>query len=108
MRFMEFCEKCGRLLIVTDNFAKCACGFIKKANIVSSNERIEKPIKRGKGIAEEKESKKGFPHKCKKCRHEFVDVIDLGVFYSDESSIYLFKCKKCGNTERDAYGSSNA
>lgn len=91
-----------------DNLARCHCGFIQKASKVYSNEKIEKPIEKGEGIAEEGKSNTGFPHKCNKCGHEFADVIDLGVFYSDEASVYLFKCKKCGNTERDAYGSSNA
>jgi len=105
---MEFCERCGKPLIMVDNTAVCYCGFRKKATKVSASEKIPKPTKKGEGIAEKDLSEKGFPHICKKCQHEFADVIDLGVFYSDESSIYLFKCKKCGNTERDAYGSSNA
>lgn len=49
----------------------------------------------------------GFPHKCKKCEHDFSEVIDLGVSYSDEAGLFLFKCKKCGHVERDAFGSGN-
>jgi len=74
---------------------------------IFSVEKIEKPEKRGKGILEEKQSKKGFPHKCSKCGCEQSDVVDLGASYSDEANIYLFKCKRCGNTDRDSYGTGN-
>ncbi len=107
MEFMEFCEKCGKPLEIGKEIAQCKCGFSKKINQVSTSEKIQKIVERGKGVAKKENNEKGFPHKCKKCGHEFADVIDLGVFYSDEASIYLFKCKKCNNTERDAYGSSN-
>jgi DNA-directed RNA polymerase subunit M/transcription elongation factor TFIIS len=105
---MEFCDKCGKPLIMVDNTAICYCGFRKKASKISASEKIPEPTKKGEGAAEKNKSDKGFPHKCNKCGYEFAEVTDLGVFYSDESSIYLFKCKKCENTERDAYGSSNA
>ena len=105
---MEFCEICGRPLIIIDNIAKCTCGFFKKANKISSNEKMQKKSEKGEGIAEEEGLDTGFPHKCGKCGHEFAEVVDLGIFYSDEASIHLFTCKKCKNTERDAYGSSNA
>jgi DNA-directed RNA polymerase subunit M/transcription elongation factor TFIIS len=72
------------------------------------NEKIEKTEK-GNGILDlnQEDTTKGFPHVCKKCDCEFSEVLDLGISYSDESSVILFKCKKCGNVERDAYGSSN-
>ncbi len=105
---MEFCDKCGKPLKIKENLAICPCGFAKQASQVYSSEKIEKPVQKGKGIFKEETSGKGFPHKCKKCGHDFADVVDLGVFYSDESSVHLFTCKKCKNTERDAYGSSNA
>ena len=105
---MKFCKKCGKPLIMVDNDAKCTCGYIEKASPLSATQKIPPKEKKGEGVAEKDPNEKGFPHTCKKCGHEFADVVDLGVFYSDESSVYLLKCKKCGNTERDAYGSSNA
>lgn len=105
---MKFCKKCGKPLIMVDNTARCHCGYTEKATTISAIQKILKQEEKGQGIAEKNKSEKGFPYTCKKCGHEFADVVDLGVFYSDESSVYLFKCKKCGNTERDAYGSSNA
>ena len=105
---MEFCKKCGKPLHIEGDIAKCNCGFIKSAKSLISKEKTLQKKEIGKGVFNKKDSLEGFPHLCKKCGHGFADVKDLGVFYSDESSIYLFKCKKCGNAERDAYGTSNA
>ena len=91
---MEFCQETGKPL--------------KEATNIISNEKIPPQTKKGKGIAKPENDTKGFPHKCKKCKHEFAEVTDLGIFYSDEASIHLYKCKKCGNVERESYGSGNA
>jgi len=104
---MEFCIKCGKPMKTGKEIAICSCGFVKQVNPTSFNETLKKPIEKGEGIAEEKKELKGFPDTCKKCGHEFADVTDLGVFYSDEASIHLYKCKKCGNVKRESYGSSN-
>ncbi|MBT3405250.1 hypothetical protein HN832_04710 [archaeon] len=104
---MKFCDKCGKPLLIENEIAKCSCGYQEKATPLNSKEKIQEPIQKGKGVAKDLEIDQGFPHLCKKCGHEFAEVTDLGVFWSDESSVYLFKCKKCHNTEREAYGSSN-
>ncbi len=104
---MEFCNHCGKPLKIKGKIAICNCGFIKEISPVYPSEKINKPQERGKGVFEKKDKDKGFPHTCKKCGHEFADVVDLGASYSDEANVYLFKCKKCENVERDAYGTSN-
>lgn len=107
---MEFCLNCGKPLRLEKSIAKCNCGFVKKSKEISTSEKIQKPIKKGQGILNEKnqQQKKGFPHKCKKCNHDFAEIIDLGASYSDESNIYLFKCNKCNFVEREGYGSGNS
>lgn len=77
---MKFCKKCGKPLIMVDNIARCYCGYTEKATNISAKQKIPKKEEKGEGIAEKDPTEKGFPHIC----------------------------KKCGNTERDAYGSSNA
>ncbi|MEA3329650.1 MAG: hypothetical protein U9Q06_02800 [Nanoarchaeota archaeon] len=104
---MDFCKKCGKLIMGNEEFEKCSCGFINQTKDISSSEKLKHPRKKGRGIIYKKESEDGFPHKCKKCGHEFSEVTDLGASYGDEASVYLFKCKKCKHTERDAYGASN-
>ena len=71
-------------------------------------EKLKKKEELGDGVLDlEEHESEGFPHECGKCGHTEADVVDLGQQYSDEASIYLFKCKKCGNVKRDAYGSGN-
>jgi len=108
---IQFCPKCGKILDVKNEsnllIGLCSCGFVKKINSeIYFSEKTIKDI-RGKGIAEDKGGKEGFPHVCKKCGHTQCDIHDLGAPYSDESNIYLFKCKKCGYVERQADGSGN-
>ena len=106
---MEFCKKCGKPLKIDKGLIKCSCGFNRISDSkISSTEKIKKPEKKGKGIFDKRElEEKGFSHTCKTCGYKYSDVVDLGAPYSDESNVYLFKCKKCGYVERDAYGSGN-
>lgn len=101
---MKFCTNCGKPAELDKSEVKCSCGF---TNIIDSKtsftEKIKKPEERSKGIfIPEKFKEKGFPHTCEKCNHKYADVVDLGSFYSDESNIYLFRCKKCNHVSRDA------
>lgn len=111
MKAMHFCNKCGKLLHVKEQegilIGKCSCGFLKKIDSVMEISEKGKQSKIAKGVFENIESKGGFPHTCQKCGHTQSDVHDLGAPYSDESNVYLFKCKKCGYVERQADGSGN-
>ena len=62
---------------------------------------------RGSGIITEEPLSGGFPHICKKCGYGECDVVDLNPPYSDESNIYLYRCKKCFFVERQADGTGN-
>lgn len=87
----------------------CSCGFSKQieSQVITSEKIGQFPIK-GEGVAEKKEGGIGFVHKCEKCGHMYAEFIDLGEFYPDESSIHLFRCKKCGYSKRESYGSSSS
>lgn len=87
-------------------FGKCCFGYDKEIILNVSEKGKQDNIT--KGVYQEKEEKEGFPHVCQKCGHTQSDVQDLGSPYSDESPVYLFKCKKCKNVERQADGSGNS
>lgn len=106
-----FCELCGNLLAIKNEnekyIGKCSCGFTKEIESgISFSDKSQKKNEIAGGIFVKADTI-GFPHKCKKCNHEQCDIWDLGAQYSDESNIYLYKCKKCGFVERQADGSSN-
>lgn len=106
-----FCDKCGKMLDIKLQGDKqigiCKCGCIKEIQSFNFTDRIYKPEEKAKGILDNKESSKGFPHICDKCGHTEAYIHDLGASYSDESNVYLFKCKECGYVKRQADGSSN-
>lgn len=109
---MEFCPICKRILsLKTENdkiIGLCSCGF-KRTDLtqLSFTEEIRKKEQVGKEVAEDIKDLSGFPHKCRKCDHDSADVRDLGIFFGDEAGVYLFKCKKCGYTERQSDGTGN-
>lgn len=110
MKNVEFCEVCGKPMVPseTDNIWKCVCGFTKESkSLMYATEKI-KNEKVGEGIVKDSDSKGGFPHKCRKCGFALADVEVISAFYSDESDISLYKCKKCGHVERETDGTSNA
>ena len=84
---------------------KCVCGYEQEIKIDVAEQGKKDTIT--KGVFKEVESSEGFPHVCQKCGHTESDVQDLGAPYSDESNVYLFRCKKCKNVERQADGSGN-
>jgi len=107
-----FCDLCGGIITIKKinggKFGFCNCGFVKEAySDIKVKSKFPEQIKKGEGVVNEDISKEGFPHKCKKCSFDYCEIYDLGASYSDESNVYLFKCKKCGFVERQADGSSN-
>ena len=112
MTQIPFCKLCGRILetksINKKIIGTCSCGFtIALDGEFSISEKIQKKDEIGEGVIAEDKSLKGFPHDCSKCGYCGCEVFDLGAFYSDESNVYLYKCKKCGHVERQADGTSN-
>lgn len=109
---MIFCD-CGKIMEVKDihglKMAYCLCGNKRLVNSSqdSFEENLPKQELRGSGAVEQKHDPSGFPHNCSKCGHGEAEVIELGVFYGDEAGVYLFKCKKCGWSERQSDGTGN-
>jgi len=105
-----FCPKCNKILEISKENEKtigsCICGHVQET-MINSNEKLIKKPKIAKGVFQPHESKEGFPNVCEKCGYVEADVIDLGAPYSDESNIYLFKCKKCNFVKRQTDGTSN-
>lgn len=108
-----FCPSCGKILAIKNKedgkkIGLCPCGFTRYLDdgiITTDKNKEDNEI--GQGVLIEVKENQGFPHKCKKCGCNESEVSDLGASYGDESSVYLFRCLKCGYVERDAYGSSN-
>lgn len=98
---MEFCPKCGSLIMVQDGKAKCAgCNYSPKNPVsIKSSEKIEKR----KEIAVISEKEKTYPEveiDCPKCEHKKAFFWTIQTRSSDEPETRFFKCTKCDHTWR--------
>lgn len=101
----KFCEKCGSILHVIKKDGKmfliCKhCDFCEETTEGASHK--EKRDNKSQEIKAIKAQNihATFPHTCSKCGYNKAEVIDLGVWYTDEDSVVMFKCGKCGYTEK--------
>ena len=104
---LKFCPKCKKILIpkrISKNefVVRCLkCDYIKKfRDPLVQKSKIEPPKKIGRGVMSDKNIFATYPNKCKKCGYDKAEVLDAGIFYSDEDNLFLLKCGKCGNVER--------
>ncbi len=37
-------------------------------------------------------------HICPQCGHDKAEIIEKGIWYSDEDNVVIFKCGKCGRS----------
>jgi DNA-directed RNA polymerase subunit M/transcription elongation factor TFIIS len=107
---LNFCKKCGGVLRIQEinnsqsySFCEGCHNFeiikTKKTDEVSSSEKIEQE-EIGEGFTKDKNIFATYPNICKKCGYDKAQILDLGVFYSDEDNLILLKCGKCGFAER--------
>ncbi len=105
---LSFCPKCSNLLIPEKLDGKgfseiCKfCGYSKKFidKPVIIKEKIPKREKTDGKILEVKNEFADYKNKCQKCGYNKAQIIDMGIFYSDEDNLILLKCGKCGWSER--------
>jgi len=104
---IKFCKKCKTLLNPLEKegrfFLECKkCGFVDevKKNLLITSEKIKRPKKIGEGSVKDKDIFATYNHICKKCGYDKAEVIDMGIFYSDEDNLIFLKCGKCGFSER--------
>jgi transcription factor S len=98
---MEFCEKCGALIVMKDNKIVCAsCGHKSDKKLkIKSSEKIEKKasvavVKKEESIHPEVEMK------CPKCKHHKAYFWTQQTRSSDESETKFYRCVECGHSWR--------
>lgn len=99
---MEFCPKCGAVLMTkTKNSACPRCGYVKKGIVeLKSSEKIEKhegiPIVKDKG-----NTNPIVNQPCQKCSSKKCYTWVMQTRSSDEPPTTFFKCVKCEHTWRE-------
>jgi len=100
---MEFCPKCGAVLIQKRKNYGCArCNYSSKDKVkITTSEKIGE--RKEIGIVSEKDTET-LPivtEKCKKCGNEKSYFWTVQTRAGDEAETKFFKCTKCGNIWRE-------
>jgi DNA-directed RNA polymerase subunit M len=99
---MEFCPKCGAVLIQkVKNFGCPRCNYSTKEKVkLRTSEKVEAR----KEVPVIKKDTKTMPvvnEKCKKCGNEEAYFWTIQTRAGDESETKFFKCLKCDHTWRE-------
>ncbi|MBU2562712.1 MAG: transcription factor S [Nanoarchaeota archaeon] len=100
---MEFCPKCGAVLIQKRKKDGCPrCNYSAKEKVkLKTSEKIEE---KKEVITVSKANQQTLPivgEKCKKCNHEKAYFWTVQTRAGDEAETKFFKCVKCDNTWRE-------
>ena len=100
---MEFCPKCGAVLIQKRKNAGCPrCNYSAKANVkITTSEKIED--KKEIEVTSNKDSQvlPIVSEECKKCKNKEAYFWTVQQRAADESETKFFKCTKCEFTWRE-------
>jgi DNA-directed RNA polymerase subunit M len=101
---MEFCPKCGAVLIQKRKNAGCArCNYSSKDGLnIKTSEKID--AKSDIAVISKKDQSSSLPivsEKCKKCGNEKAYFWTIQTRAGDEAETKFFKCTKCEHTWRE-------
>lgn len=99
---MEFCPKCGSVLIQKRKNAGCArCSFSSKENLkIKTSEKIDE-TKEVPVIKKEIRVHPIISEKCKKCKNEKAYFWTVQMRAADEAEVKFFQCTKCEETWKE-------
>ena len=99
---IRFCPKCKGILFLEKERAVCHnCNYILYLKLnLSTSEKLPEIEEVGEGAVKDENIFATYKHKCSKCGFDKSQIIDCGVFYSDEDNLIFLKCGKCGFSER--------
>lgn len=99
---MEFCQKCGSMILVQNNKAACVnCNYRpKKKPKIEVSEKIDK--KETVAVIKEGEDRTDpvVDIVCQKCRNKKAYFWTSQTRSADESETKFYKCTKCSHTWR--------
>jgi DNA-directed RNA polymerase subunit M len=104
---MQFCSKCGSLLVPKALDKKIhlmcpRCGTKKKSSTATLKEKVVKAEEVGEGAAEKAiETRPKTDAECKKCANKEAYLEMRQTRAADEAETRFMTCTKCGHTWRE-------
>ncbi len=100
---MEFCQKCGSVLVKDGKIFKCArCGYKTKEKIkIEASEKFNEKTKVGIMKEEETNVLPVTAAVCPKCGHREAYFWSSQTRAGDEAETRFFRCVKCQHTWRE-------
>lgn len=96
---MRFCPNCENILHPDEGRLVCHnCNFYVEG-ILESSEKMKEKEKIGVGVVDGINIFADYDFECMKCGFNKAQVIERGPEFSDEDSITMLKCGKCGNVK---------
>lgn len=99
---MEFCPKCGSVILIGDKTAVCAkCNYKPRGRVkIQASEKIKKSKEVVVINERELSTYPVVEIKCPECKHRKAYFWTLQTRASDEAETKFYKCTKCGHTWR--------
>ncbi len=100
---MEFCPKCGAVLVKKTKKLGCPrCNYTSKGKVtkIKTSEKIEE-TKQIAVIKKDFQTEPVVNERCEKCKNEQAYFWTVQTRASDEAETKFFKCTKCGHTRRE-------
>ena len=100
---MEFCPKCGAMLLPKNGKLECGCGYSK--NLANNDEyEVSRKIEAKetvKELGEDIDMGPGVNEVCPKCGHDKATYELKQTRSADEAPTRFFTCKKCKHKWRE-------
>jgi len=100
---MEFCPKCGAILVKKSKYFGCPrCNYSKKDSVkLEVSEKIEKKEKVPVYSDKDEKILPVVTEVCKVCSYDKAYFWTVQTRAGDEAETKFFKCVKCGHTWRE-------
>jgi transcription factor S len=99
---MEFCPKCGSLLVMKKTKFGCPrCNYTPKNKVVIKTKEV---LKNEMAVGIIKDKNENLPitdYKCPKCKNKKAYFWTRQMDEEGEAESEFYKCTKCGNTTRE-------
>ena len=100
---MEFCPKCGAVLVQkTKNYGCPRCNYSTKEKVkINTSEKIEEKKEVAVVSAKDAQTLPKIAETCKKCKNSECYFWTVQTRSGDEAETKFFKCTKCEHTWRE-------